>query len=154
MTILDKYLAKEILKCLVIVLAVVLALYVIVEFFNKADNFMEAGLSISRLMRYLQLELPLIIVQITPIAALLAVLVALGLMNKNNEIIALKSAGGSVYFLLRPVLAIAVMLGIVLFFLSEIVVPITISKANRIWLIEVKKKTCSGNPAKKYMDQG
>ena len=136
MTILDKYLAKEILKCLVIVLAVVLALYVIVEFFNKADNFMEAGLSISRLMRYLQLELPLIIVQITPIAALLAVLVALGLMNKNNEIIALKSAGGSVYFLLRPVLAIAVMLGIVLFFLSEIVVPITISKANRIWLIK------------------
>jgi lipopolysaccharide export system permease protein len=46
MTILDKYLAKEILKCLVIVLAVVLGLYVIVEFFNRADNFMEAGLSI------------------------------------------------------------------------------------------------------------
>jgi lipopolysaccharide export system permease protein len=140
MTILDKYLAKEILKCLVIVLAVVLGLYVIVEFFNKADNFMEAGLSISRLIRYLQLELPLIIVQITPIAALLAVMVALGLMNKNNEIIALKSAGGSIYFLLRAVLAIAVMLGVVVFFLSEIVVPITISKANRIWLTEVKKK--------------
>jgi lipopolysaccharide export system permease protein len=140
MTILDKYLAKEILKCLVIVLAVVLGLYVIVEFFNKADNFMEAGLSISRLIRYLQLELPLIIVQITPIAALLAVMVALGLMNKNNEIIALKSAGGSIYFLLRAVLAIAVMLGVVVFFLSEIVVPITISKANRIWFTEVKKK--------------
>ncbi len=140
MTILDKYLAKEILKCLVIVLAVVLGLYVIVEFFNKADNFLEAGLSISRLIRYLQLKLPQIIVQITPIGALLAVLVALGLMNKNNEIIALKSAGGSVYFLLRAVLAIAVLLGLILFFLSEIVVPITISKANRIWLTEVKKK--------------
>jgi lipopolysaccharide export system permease protein len=140
MTILDKYLAKEILKCFVIVLAVVLGLYVIVEFFNKADNFMEAGLSISRLIRYLQLKLPQIIVQITPIGILLAVLIALGLMNKNNEIIALKSAGGSVYFLLRAVLAIAVLLGIVLFFLSEIVVPITISKANRIWLSEVKKK--------------
>jgi lipopolysaccharide export system permease protein len=66
MTILDKYLAKEILKCFAIVLAVVLGLYVIVEFFNKADNFMEAGLSISRLIRYLQLKLPQIIVQITP----------------------------------------------------------------------------------------
>ena len=132
MTILDRYLAKEILKCLVIVLAVVLGLFVIVEFFNKADNFLEAGLSISRLIRYLQLKLPQIIVQITPIGALLAVLVALGLMNKNNEIIAFKSGGGSVYFLLRAVLAIAVLLGIILFFLSEIVVPITISKANRI----------------------
>ena len=140
MTILDKYLAKEILKCLVIVLAVVLGLYVIVEFFNKADNFMEAGLSISRLIRYLQLRLPQIIVQITPIGVLLAVLVALGLMNKNNEITALKSGGVSVYFLLRPVLAIAVLISIVLFLLSEIVVPITISRANRIWLIEVKNK--------------
>ena len=140
MTILDKYLAKEILKCLVIVLAVVLGLYIIVEFFNKADNFMEAGLSISRLVRYLQLKLPQIIVQITPIGILLAVMVALGLMNKNNEIIALKSGGGSVYLLLRPVLAIAVLLGIVLFLLSEIIVPITISRANRIWLAEVKKK--------------
>ena len=140
MTILDKYLAKEILKCLMIVLAVVMGLFVIVEFFNKADNFMEAGLSISRLIRYLQLRLPQIIVQITPIGVLLAVVIALGLMNKNNEIIALKSGGGSVYFLLRAVLAIAVLLGIVLFFVSEIVVPITISKANRIWLTEVKQK--------------
>ncbi len=140
MTILDKYLTKEILKCLVMVLAVVLGLYVIVEFFSKADNFMEAGLSISRLMRYLQLKLPQILIQITPIGVLLAVLIALGLMNKNNEIIALKSGGGSVYLLLKAVLSIAVFLSIVLFFLSEIVVPITISKANRIWLVEVKKK--------------
>jgi len=140
MTIIDKYLAREILKCLLIVLAVVLGLYIIVEFFNKADNFMEAGLSTSRLIRYLELKLPQIIVQITPIGVLLAVLVALGLMNKNNEIIAFKCGGGSIYFLLRAVLAIAVLLSIILFFLSEVVVPITISKANRIWLSEVKKR--------------
>jgi lipopolysaccharide export system permease protein len=101
---------------------------------------MEAGLPVLRLIRYLQLKLPLIIVQITPIGVLLAVLVALGLMNKNNEIIALKSGGGSVYFLLRAVLSIAVLISIVLFCLSEIVVPITISKANRIWLAEVKNE--------------
>ena len=140
MTILDRYLLKEILKCFVIVLAVVLGLYIIVEFFNKADNFMEAGLSISRLIRYLQLKLPQIIVQITPIGILLAVLVAFGLMNKHNEIIALKSGGVSIYFLLRAVMVIAIFISTGLFLLSEIVVPITISKANRIWLSEVKKK--------------
>jgi lipopolysaccharide export system permease protein len=59
-------------------------------------------------------------------------------MNKNNEIIALKSGGISVYYLLRPVLIIAALLSITLFFLSEIIVPITISKANKIWFIEVK----------------
>ena len=154
MTILNKYLTKEILKCLVIVLAVVLSLYIIVEFFNKADNFMEAGLPISRLIRYLQLELPQIIVQITPIGLLLAILVALGLMNKNNEIIALKCGGGSVYLLLRPALAIAVLLSIFLFFFSEIIVPITISRANRIWFVEVKKKPAMATRQKNIWIKG
>ncbi len=140
MTIVDKYLAREILKSLVVVLAVVVCLYVIVEFFNKADNFLEAGLPITRLIRYLQLKLPQIIAQITPVGLLLAVLITFGLMNKNNEIIALKSGGVSVYYLLRPVLTISIFLGILLFSLSEIVVPITISKANKIWLMEVKNK--------------
>ena len=140
MTIVDKYLAREILKSLLIVLTVVVGLYIIVEFFNKADNFMEAGLPISRLLRYLQLKLPQIITQITPVGILLAILIAFGLMNKNNEIIALKSGGVSVYYLLRPVLSIAVFLSILLFCLSEIVVPITVSQANKIWLMEVKNK--------------
>jgi lipopolysaccharide export system permease protein len=140
MTILDRYLVKEILKCFAIVLTVVLGLFIIVEFFDKVDNFIEAELSISRLIRYLQLKLPLIIVQIAPLGILLAVLVALGLMNKHNEIIALKSGGVSVYFLMRAVLVVAVFLSVVLFILSEVVVPITISKANKIWFSEVKKK--------------
>ena len=138
MTIIDKYLTRESLKCLTIVLAVVVGLYIIVEFFNKADNFMEAGLSIARLIRYLQLKLPHIVVQIMPVAILLAVLIALGLMNKNNEIIALKCAGVSVYYLLRSVLTVAIFLSVFIFFLSEVVVPITISRANKIWLMEVK----------------
>jgi lipopolysaccharide export system permease protein len=140
MSIVDKYLTREIFKCLAIVLAVIVGLYVIVEFFNKVDNFMEAGLSITRLIRYLQLELPQIIVQIAPVAMLLAVLIAFGVMNKNNEIIALKCAGISVYYLLRSVLTIAFVLCIMIFCLSEIVVPITISRANKIWLTEVKNR--------------
>lgn len=140
MSIVDKYLIRENLKSLAIVLAIVVGLYIIVEFFNKADNFMEAGLSVARLLRYLQLKLPQIIVQIMPVAMLLAVLIALGLMNKNNEIIALKCAGVSVYYLLRSVLTIAIVMSLVIFSLSEIVVPITVSRANKIWLTEVKNK--------------
>lgn len=154
MTILDRYLAKEILKCFLMVLAVVVGLYIIVEFFNKADNFIEAGLPTARLIRYLELELPQIVVQITPVGILLAILVAFGLMNKRNEIIALRCGGVSVYFLLRAVLFIAILIAIVLFFLSEIVVPITISKANRIWLIEVKKKAALATRQKNIWIKG
>lgn len=154
MTLVDKYLAREILKNLVVVLAVVVGLYIIVEFFNKADSFLKAGLPVTRLIRYLQLMLPSIIAQITPVGLLLAVLITLGLMNKSNEIIALKSGGISVYYLLRPVLTISIFMGVLLFSLSEIVVPITISQANKIWLMEVKNKPTSTSKQKNIWVKG
>jgi len=66
--------------------------------------------------------------------------ITFGLMNKNNELIALRGSGLSVYYLLKPVLAMGVICTVCLFLVSEILVPLTIAKANRIWQIEVKKK--------------
>ena len=139
MSILDRYLIKEILKHFGIVLSAVSFIYLAIDFFENIDKFMEAGLPISRALEFFQLKLPLIIVQITPVGILLAVLITFGLMNKNNEIIALKSSGMSVYHFLKPILALGVLFTIIYFILAEIVVPITISRANEIWRFEVKK---------------
>jgi len=118
MSILDRYLIKEILKYFGIVMSAGIVIYLAIDFFENIDRFMEAGLPTSRILEFFQLKLPLIAVQITPIGLLLAVLITFGLMNKNNEIIALKSGG-----------------------IAEIVVPVTISKANEIWRVEVKGYT-------------
>ena len=139
MSILDRYLVKEILKHFGIVLSAVTVIYIAIDFFENIDKFIEAGLPISRALEFFQLKLPLIIVQITPVGILLAVLITFGLMNKNNEIIALKSGGMSVYYFLKPILALGVFFTIGYFILAEIVVPITISRANEIWRLEVKK---------------
>ncbi len=139
MSILDRYLIKEILKHFGIVLSAAVIIYLAVDFFENVDKFMEAGLPISRILQFFQLKLPLIIVQITPVGILLAVLITFGLMNKNNEIIALKSGGMSVYHFLRPILVLGVFFSVAFFILSEVVVPITVSKANEIWRLEVRK---------------
>ena len=116
-------------------------IYISVDFFENVDKFINADLPVSRILLFFQLKLPLIAAQITPVGILLAVLITFGLMNKNNEIIALKSGGMSVYHFLRPILFIGLVITVCLFFLSEIVVPITINKANEIWRREVKKYT-------------
>ena len=141
MTILDKYLAREIVKHLCTVLIAVVGVYLAVDFFQKIDNFMLADIPLSRMITYFTLKLPLIVLQIMPVSILLGVLIALGLMNKNNEIIALKCGGVSVYYLLRPILAIGIVFSILMFLMSEAIVPLTTTKANTIWLTEVKKKT-------------
>ena len=139
MSTVDKYLVKEILKHFGIVLAAAVGIYISVDFFENVDKFLNAGLAVSRIIEFFQLKLPFIIAQITPVGILLAILITFGLMNKNNEIIALKSGGMSIYYFLRPVIILGLLSSLFLFFLSEIIVPISISKANEIWRSEVKK---------------
>jgi lipopolysaccharide export system permease protein len=141
MSTIDRYLTREITKNFAIVMVAAVGIYLSVDFFENVDNFINAGVPVSRILLFFQLKLPLIIAQITPVVILLGVLITFGLMNKNNEIIALKSGGMSVYRFLRPILYLGLLTTVSLFFLSEIVVPITISKANEIWRREVKKYT-------------
>ncbi len=141
MSLIEKYLTKEIFKYFGIVLLTVVGIYLAVDFFQRIDNFLEADLSFSKIISFYQLKIPLIIVQIAPVGILLAVGIVFGLMNKNNEIIALKSSGVSITYLLGPVVLIGLLLSILIFLISELIVPITISKANRIWNVEVKKKS-------------
>ena len=141
MSILDRYIIKEITKYFGIVLVAATGIYLVVDFFENIDKFMNAGLTVIRMIQFLQLKLPLIIAQITPVGILLAVLITFGLMTRNNEIIALKCGGMSIYYFIRPIFAVGLLVTILLFLLSEIVVPVTISKASDIYRIEVKKYT-------------
>ncbi|MBT9437745.1 MAG: LPS export ABC transporter permease LptG [Desulfobacterales bacterium] len=141
MSIIHKYLTGEIFKCLFFVLAAVISIYISVDFFEKIDNFMEAGLPFSRILVFLIFKIPFIIAQIIPVCILLSVIIVFGLMTKNNELIALKSSGVSIYYLLKPIFIIGLILSLLLFFISEVIVPITMERANEIWLKEVKKES-------------
>ncbi len=141
MSTIDRYVTKEIIKHFAIVLMASIGIYLSVDFFENVDKFINAGLPVSQILIFFQLKLPLITAQITPVGILLAVLITFGMMNKNNEIIALKSGGMSGYHFLRPILFLGLLISVSLFFLSEILVPITISKANEIWRRDVKNYT-------------
>ncbi|OQY06891.1 MAG: LPS export ABC transporter permease LptG [Desulfobacteraceae bacterium 4572_123] len=141
MYIIHKYLIKEILKYFCVVLVVVIAIYLAVEFFEKIDNFIEKSVPLSHAVKYFIMKTPFIVAQIAPVGILLAVIIVLGLMGKNNELTALKSSGIGAAFLLKPILVMGVVFSIGLFFLSDLLVPFTMSRADHIWLREVKKKT-------------
>ena len=122
------------------VLILVVAIYLAVDFFEKIDDFMEAGLPFSRTIDFFLHSIPFVLSQIIPVGVLLSVLICFGMMNKHNELTALRSCGISIYSLIKPILAIGFAFSFVLFFLSEAIVPITMTTANRIWLNEVRKE--------------
>ena len=135
-----RYIYKEMGRYLVMVLASMAVLYLVVDFFEKADRFVKAGLGMERALAFFACNLPFVMGQIAPLGFLLAVLITFGLMGKNNEIVALKSGGVSAFYLMRPVLWVGLFLSVGLFLFKDTVVPVTLSQANRIWVIEVKKK--------------
>jgi len=131
-TIIHRYITESFAKYFCMVLVMVAAIYLSVDFLGRIDNFLEDGHGAGEILLFFVLKIPLIISQITPVAVLLSVLVVFGLMNKHNEITALKSGGVSVYYLLIPVFAVGLVVSVLLFVFSEVVVPISVSGANRI----------------------
>lgn len=140
MPILTRYLLKEILKLLVTIFIVVVTIYIFIDFIEKSGKFVQSDLPVERTILFFIFKIPLIISQIAPVAWLLSVLITLGLMNKKNEILALKSCGVSIYILLGPLLIIGIVMACALFFLSDSLVPLASRKSNQIWVEEVRGK--------------
>jgi hypothetical protein len=104
MTIIGRYVTREIARYFGIILLIVLGIYVTVDFIEKVDNFIDAGLAWQRAFLYFLYKLPFIMVQMTPVGILLAVMITFGLMAKNNELLALRIGGVSLVSLMRPII--------------------------------------------------
>ncbi len=140
MTILNRYIFREVFRFFTFILIMVIGIYMVVDFLERVDDFLEAGLSIQDALVYLILKIPLIISQILPVGLLLSVLVVFGLMNRHHEIIALRAGGISLARLLIPTIGMGFFGAIVLFLVAEAVVPITQARVNEIWLQQVRKE--------------
>jgi len=139
MPIIHKYLIREILKYFCVVLILVVSIYVIADYLENMDEFIFAKMSLLRAFGFVLLRTPFMTVKFIPVALLLSVLITFGLMSNNNALIVIKSSGISLFYVLRPVLLIGVLFGFFLFFISEVVVPITMVKANTILQNEIRK---------------
>jgi len=141
MSIIAKYLVREMMKYFGFMLAAVITLYLVVDFFDRIDNFIDADLPAARMLYYLWLQIPIVIVRITPVGVMLATLIAFGLMNRHFEIFALKACGLTPRAFVRPAVVVGAVACLGLFVISETLMPVAAGEANRIWLTEVKKRS-------------
>ena len=137
--ILDRYILKEILKNVGICLLIFVFIYLTIDFFQKIDDFLEAKISVSVVLKYFFLKLPFIINQMCPVALLIAVIVSFSLMKKYRELIALKASGISIRRIYIPAICLGFFMVIASFLLSELLIPYTSSKAEALWIKEVRK---------------
>ncbi len=133
MRILDRYVLQEFLAYLALGLTGILAIFTVVDVFEKIDVFLDHHAPLGLVARFYLYRMPEWLVQLLPIALLLATFLALGQLNKFGELTAMRSAGISVVRLLAPVLAVA--FGAVAFtlVLDEFVTPAANRERDRVF---------------------
>jgi lipopolysaccharide export system permease protein len=142
--ILDKYILKEFLRFLIVICITFIALYLIIDFFNKIRMFLSNNASIVQIASFFFYSLPMIISLIIPPAVLLATLMAYGSLSKFSEITAMKANGISLYRLTFPVLIFAVLMALVLFYFTELITPASIQKSEHIEKVDIQKQQTLG----------
>lgn len=137
---LTRYFCKEFFKLLALVLTISLSIYLIIDFVQRLNDFLDVHIPMRVLLLFLLYKIPFIVTQILPVSTLIAIIVMFSLMKKNNEITAMKASGISIFEISKPLIFVSIFVAGIMFLLSELIVPYTSSRSNEIWNIEVKKK--------------
>ena len=139
MKVLSRYITLEFLKVLTFCLIIFLSLYIIVDFLQKIDNLIDAQVQEIVIFSYFLYKIPFVLVQMLPPASMISVIIILSVMKRRNEILAIKAGGLNLFSIARPLIIFSLLIGVVVFFLSEVIVPYTSSQSNRIWKVGVEK---------------
>ncbi|MBT8334258.1 MAG: LptF/LptG family permease [Deltaproteobacteria bacterium] len=120
------------------------SVYLLIDFFEKFDEFSEAGKPMSLIIEFFLLNIPFIVDQLGPILILLSGVITLGILNHNNELTALKAAGIPLRRIIRPILVAAFFFTSLFFITAQFLLPSTISTTNDIWYEQVRGKVPLG----------
>jgi lipopolysaccharide export system permease protein len=93
MILLYRYILAHFIRNLGLIMASFISIYLLIDFFEKIDNFLEKGKSFELIAKFFLLNIPFIIDMMSPVCILLAGVVTLGVLNHSNELIALKACG-------------------------------------------------------------
>jgi LPS export ABC transporter permease LptG len=123
--ILDVYIIQGWVFYFFILLVTFTGIYIIFDFFQLLGDMVRNHASAGVVLEYYRFLLPQVIYLMLPLSILVATLVNFGLLTKSNQITAIKAAGVSLYRLSLPVLLVAIVLSIGMFFLSDDFLPQT-----------------------------
>lgn len=132
MRILDRYILKSTVVLFFQCLFAFLFLYIIVDVFSHLDEILKHRVTLNILRQYYFAYLPIIFVQVSPIACLLSTLYTFGRLNRNNELIAMRSAGLSIFQIIKTVIIFGLIISAFIFWVNDRFVPYSLSLTEKM----------------------
>jgi LPS export ABC transporter permease LptG/LPS export ABC transporter permease LptF len=125
--ILDLYVGRVYVRVFALAFVGMLGIFYIATFIDLSDKLFKGQTTSAMLLRYFWYATPQYVYFVVPIAALLATLVAVGLLTKSSELVVMRACGISLYRAAVPLLLFGAVWSAGLFALQETV----LANANR-----------------------
>jgi lipopolysaccharide export system permease protein len=144
-TLLDDYILRDFFIYLGMILSTFLVLVLVFTLFELLGDILRNKVPATVVAEYLLNVTPYLLYNVAPLVMLLAVLVTFGLMQRSNEITAIKATGTSIYRIVTPVIVAAGVLATGLFFADQFYLPHTNKRQ------EALHNQIKGKPAQTYL---
>lgn len=144
--ILDDYVLRDFAMNLILVLTTFLLLLLVFTVFELLGDILRNHISPMVVGEYLLNVTPYFLYNVAPLAILLAVLVTFGLMQRSNEVTAIKATGISIYRIIVPVIVACAMLAAGLFFFDQFYLPYANKRQDAL------RNEIKGKPPQTYLN--
>ncbi len=124
-TLLDDYVLRDFFLYLGMIVSTFLVLVIVFTLFELIGDILRNQVPATVVAEYALNVAPYLLYTIAPLVMLLAVLVTFGIMQRSNEITAIKATGTSIYRIVTPVIVAAAVLAVGLFFADQFYLPHT-----------------------------
>jgi LPS export ABC transporter permease LptG len=141
---LDIYLLKSFLFYFLLLTVGFIFLFEVFTFFELLDDVARHRTPLLDVLNYFRYLASYLFYQLAPLAALVAALVTLGVMAKNNELVAFKAAGISVYRISLPLLLAGAALAAGLVLMDDTYLPYANQRQDAL------RNQIKGRPAQTY----
>lgn len=137
MTLINRYVLSAFLRLFLLSLAAFVAVYLLIDFFEKVDDFIEHRAAVSLYLLYFLNKIPLIVAQVVPLAVLMSVFMTIGGLSRTSELTAMRAGGMSLLRITLPLLAIALLISLLVLGANESLVPASVQASNHIMQVQV-----------------
>ena len=142
---LDELILRDFAMYLGMILVSFILLTLVFTFFELLGDIVRNRIPMIMVGQYLLNVTPSMIYMMAPLSVLLAVLTTIGLLQKTNEITAMKATGTSIYRVIFPIFVIAAVLSAGLFFFDQLYIPAANQRQ------ETLRNQIKGKPAQTYL---
>lgn len=141
---LDVYLLRGFVYYFILLTVAFTILFEVFTFFELLDDIAQHRTGILEVIQYFVYLACYLFYQLAPLAALVSVLVTLGIMTKNNELVAFKASGLSLYRIAVPLLLAGLFLAAGLVVLDDTYLPFANQRQDAL------RNQIKGRPAQTY----